>query len=94
MPRPTLRRDPREPVDWRVALRVMAICNFIPYVNFVTWLLAIIFGHIALSHIKRDSTLGGRGLALAGLIITYVLIAIGFIVGLVYGLVAGHALHL
>jgi len=46
--------------------------------------LAIIFGHIALSQIKRDPGLGGRGMAYAGLAITYVLLGGGLIFGILY----------
>ena len=36
-----------------------------------TWILGIIFGHVALSQIKRTGE-GGRGMAVAGLVIGYV----------------------
>jgi len=63
---------------------VMGILNLVPFVNFVSWILAIIFGHIALSQIKRDPGLGGRGMAYAGLAITYVLLGGGLIFGILY----------
>ena len=50
-----------------IAALVMGLCNFVPYLNFVTWILALVFGHVALSQMKRDPELGGRGMALAGL---------------------------
>jgi hypothetical protein len=77
-----------------IATLVLSIGNIIPYVNFVTWLPAIIVGHIALSQIKRDPKLGGRGLVLAGLVATYSLLGLGLIAGLVYRLTTGHAPHL
>jgi Domain of unknown function (DUF4190) len=65
-----------------VASLTMAACNFIPYVNFGAWLLSLIFGHLALAQMKRDASLEGRGLAIAGLVITYfvVLMAVTFII--------------
>jgi hypothetical protein len=53
---------------------VMGICCFIPFVNFISWILAIVFGHIALSQMNADDSLKGRGLAIAGLAITYFLL--------------------
>lgn len=60
-----------------VAALVMGLCNFIPFVNFVSWILALIFGHVALAQIKRDDSLKGRGLAITGLCITYFLLIMG-----------------
>jgi hypothetical protein len=60
-----------------IAALVMGILNFVPFVNFVSWLFAIIFGHLALSQIKEDPSIEGRGMAVAGLVITYTLLAIG-----------------
>jgi hypothetical protein len=57
-----------------IAALVMALCNFIPYVNFLSWILALVFGHIALVQMNRDERLGGRGMAMTGLIITYFLL--------------------
>ncbi|MDB6174044.1 MAG: hypothetical protein JWL59_3355 [Chthoniobacteraceae bacterium] len=56
---------------------VMALCNFVPYLNFVTWIVALFCGHMALSRMKRDPELGGRGMAIAGLLITYFLLVMG-----------------
>ena len=49
----------------------------------LTWFLTIIFGHLALTEIRREPSTSGRGLALTGLILGYlviVLIAILFII--------------
>lgn len=46
-----------------------------PLVTCVLFPLGIIFGHIALSQISRTGE-GGRGLAIAGLIISYIMAAI------------------
>ena len=51
-------------------------------------LLGVIFGHVALNQINRTGE-GGRGLALAGLIIGYVSLAIGAIWLLVVVAAAG-----
>lgn len=54
----------------------LAIAAFVcPLVFCVLFPLGIIFGHIALSQIARTGE-GGRGLAIAGLVISYVLAAI------------------
>ncbi len=37
-------------------------------------LLAVIFGHISLSKMKADSAIGGKGLAITGLILGYLAI--------------------
>ena len=76
-----------------IAAFVLSICNFIPVVNLISWILAIVLGHIALSQTDRDPTLGGRRFALAALIITYGLLAIGLIVFLVVSVVYGFNLH-
>ena len=65
-----------------IAALVTALCSFIPYVGFVTWILALVFGHVALSQMKRDPALLGRGMAIAGLAIAYALLAIGLVVGI------------
>jgi hypothetical protein len=60
-----------------IASLVMAVCNFIPYLNFFSWILALVFGHSALGQMKRDPQLGGKALAIAGLAITYFLLVVG-----------------
>lgn len=69
--------QPRRTCGLAIAALVMGVLNFIPFVNFVSWILALVFGHVALSRIDRDPTLEGRGLAIAGLVITYALLALG-----------------
>ncbi|WP_396652864.1 DUF4190 domain-containing protein [Microbacterium sp.] len=44
-------------------------------------LAAVIMGHISLKRIKNDSALGGKPLAITGLITGYVGIALGVIIG-------------
>lgn len=55
---------------------VMGVGNFIPFVNFVTWILALVFGHLALFQMETDESLKGRGMAIAGLVITYFLLVV------------------
>ena len=59
---------------------VMGLCNFVPFVNFASWILALVFGHIALSQMKVDDSLKGRGIAIAGLVITYFLLVVAITV--------------
>jgi len=48
-------------------------------------ILAIVFGHVAQAQIKQSQgALGGKGLAIAGLILGYLVIVPGVIVGIVY----------
>lgn len=67
----------RRTSGFAVAALVMGLLNFVPFLNFITWIFAIVFGHVALSQIRHDPMLEGRGMAVAGLTITYTLIAIG-----------------
>jgi type II secretory pathway pseudopilin PulG len=52
-------------------------------------ILAIVFGHIAYSRIKKDPSLGGGGLAIAGFVLGYVSIFVGIITA---GLLAAMAI--
>jgi hypothetical protein len=55
----------------------MAIASLVCSLLCITALPGVILGHIALSKIKNsDGALGGRGLAIAGLVIGYMLLAI------------------
>ena len=60
-----------------IAALIVAACGFIPYVNFVSWIFALILGHLALLQIDRNSALSGRWMAITGLAITYFLILVG-----------------
>ena len=42
----------------------------------IAWLLTTIFGHLALLEIRRDTTTGGKGLAIAGLMLGYATITV------------------
>jgi hypothetical protein len=58
----------------------LAIASMVLGIVWIFWLgsiLAVIFGHVALSQIKRSmGTLSGRGMAIAGLVLGYVGIAV------------------
>ena len=57
----------------------LAIASLVLGIVWVYWIgsiLAVIFGHVALSQTKRDPNLRGRGMAIAGLVLGYVGIAL------------------
>jgi hypothetical protein len=58
-----------------VASLVLGIAGFFSFG--LTSILAIIFGGIALSQISKDSTLDGKGMAVAGLVMGIVVAAVG-----------------
>lgn len=60
-----------------IAALIVAMCGFIPYVNFISWIFALLLGHIALAQIDRNSALTGRWMAITGLAITYFLLLVG-----------------
>ena len=64
-----------------VASLVLGLLSF----TIIGAILAIVFGHVAQAQIKQSQgTLGGKGLALAGLIMGYLVIVPAVIVGIVY----------
>lgn len=65
---------------------IFALCNFVPFLNFVSWILALVFGHVALRDINHDASLAGRGLAIAALCITYFLLVLGVTFGVLMAL--------
>ena len=60
-----------------VAALVAALALSIPYLRYVAWIVALACGHLALAAMNRDDSLRGRGLAIAGLAITYFLLIVG-----------------
>jgi hypothetical protein len=62
----------------------LSVASF--FLSFFICLLGIVMGHIALKQIKRTGE-GGRGLAIAGLVIGYTILVLGLIV--LISLVAG-----
>ncbi|MGZ4611582.1 MAG: DUF4190 domain-containing protein [Kineosporiaceae bacterium] len=64
-----------------------AIASFVLSLVWMFWLgsvLAVVFGHIALTEMRRDPGVGGRGLAIAGLVIGYAALAL-LLLALVFG---------
>ena len=60
-----------------VAALIVAVCGFIPYVNLVSWIFALLLGHLALVQMERNAALSGRWLAITALAITYFLLLVG-----------------
>ena len=59
----------------------LAIASMVLGILWVYWIgsiLAVIFGHIAISQARKDPTLRGKGMAIAGLVLGY--IGVGFLV--------------
>jgi len=57
----------------------LAVASMVLGIVWVYWIgavLAVIFGHIALSQIKRDPQIQGRGMAIAGVVLGYVWLGI------------------
>lgn len=52
------------------------------YFGIILGTLAVIFGHLSLGKIKRDPKLGGKGMAIAGLVTGYISIAITLVFGI------------
>ena len=69
----------------------MAVASLVLGVSLVGCVLAIVFGHVALSQISQSQRtrrpLGGRGMALAGIIIGYVVVALLVVAGIVIAVV-------
>ena len=70
----------------------LAIASLVLGIVWLYWvgsILAVIFGHIALSTIKKNPTIRGRGFAIAGVVLGYVWLGfldVAFIVGFGIGL--------
>ena len=60
-----------------IAALILGVCGFIPYVNFVSWIFALIIGHLALVQLDRNASLTGRWMAVTGLAMTYFLVLVG-----------------
>ncbi len=67
-----------------MAALILSFCNVIPYVLFVAWLPSLICGHLALARMKRDPALGGYGIAITALTITYFLLVVGATFGVLW----------
>lgn len=79
---------PQQTSGWAIASLVCSLVGLC-LTGGIGAILGVIFGHIALSQIRNSNgALGGRGLALAGLIIGYASIALAIIVVIFFVIVA------
>lgn len=66
----------------------LAIASMVLGILWIYWIgsiLAVIFGHVAMSQTNRDPSLRGKGMATAGLVLGYIgvgLLAIGMLVAI------------
>ncbi len=73
-----------------IASLILGIVSALGGVFFILpMVLAVVFGHLALSRIRRDPALEGSGLAITGLVLGYGSILIGLVMG---GLIAAMAI--
>ena len=64
----------------------LAVASMVLGIVWVYWIgsiLAIIFGHIAISQTRRDPNLRGKGMAIAGLVLGYVGVGI-FVLAMIF----------
>ena len=65
---------------------VSLVCGIIGGYTSTVSIIAVICGHLALNRIKKDPNLySGKGLAIAGLILGYLGLAIGLVLGIMRG---------
>lgn len=64
----------------QISAPALAICNLVPFLDIVAWIVALTFGHMAVRQTSEDETLRGRHLAIAALVITYFLLVVGLTV--------------
>ncbi len=68
------------PTCWlAVAAFVVSCASFVPYLNLVSWVPAIVLGHLSLRQIQRQPDLEGRGLALGAVIIGYATLTLAIV---------------
>ena len=64
-----------------IAALIVSVCGFIPYINLVSWIFALILGHLSIIQLDRNSSLTGHWMAITGLAITYFLVLVGITYG-------------
>ncbi|HUG91485.1 MAG TPA: GYF domain-containing protein, partial [Planctomycetaceae bacterium] len=88
-PEPTA--DRQGPEDEPPPTAPMAVASLVLGVSVVGCILAVVFGHVALNQIhhsrKSRRPLGGRGMALAGIIIGYTTLGLVIVAGIVFAIV-------
>lgn len=67
--------DNRRTSGLAVTSMVMGILSFFIFFTAIPQILAVVFGHIALSQCNRDSNLNGKGMAIAGLVMGWLVLA-------------------
>lgn len=71
-----------------VASLVLGILSMLGAMTFLLPpVLAVIFGHLALGETKRDPALEGRGMAVAGLVMGYISLALWALGLLIFGMI-------
>jgi hypothetical protein len=72
-----------------VAAFVVSFCSFIPYVNFISWIPALILAHAALAEMDRDPQLAGRPLAQGAIVLscTFLVLGVLFLLAMAAGMV-------
>lgn len=53
------------------------------YFGIILGTIAVVFGHLSLGKIKREPQLGGKGMAIAGLVCGYISIAVTVVFGII-----------
>lgn len=74
-----------------IAALVCGICGILPYIGFLMSVLGIIFGAVGISQTGKDPNLGGRGMAIAGLVLGIAMIALWIILILAVGVLVASA---
>jgi hypothetical protein len=79
----------RKTSNLAVAAFVVSFCSFIPYVNFISWIPALILAHAALAEMDRDRNLDGRALAQGAIVIscTFLVLGVLFLMAAALGVV-------
>src|SRR4051794_8709584 len=60
------------PIQRTSGLAIASMVLGIVWIYWIGSILAVIFGHIAISQTRKDATLRGRGMAIAGVVLGYV----------------------
>jgi len=66
-------------------LAIASMVLGIVWVFYIGSVLAVIFGHVALSKMKKDPSIGGRGFAVAGVVLGWLGVGIFILFSLILG---------
>jgi hypothetical protein len=67
------------------------VCGIVGFFCIIPAIVAIVLGFMSLNRIKQDPALGGRGMAIAGIVLGFVWAIGGIIFGIIYVVVLGGA---